>query len=98
VPTAWTRVLLSVVLAAAVVGSVVAYRHWRPPAAPAQADDDPPRTYPTPYRNVSPEVRYVGDAACAGCHADQARTYRQHPMGRSFAPVAERLDQEHLDA
>jgi Flp pilus assembly protein TadD len=49
---------------------------------------DPRLTFPTPYRNVRPEVRYVGDPACAECHASQAESYRQHPMGRSLAPVA----------
>jgi tetratricopeptide (TPR) repeat protein len=29
----------------------------------------------------------VGDAACARCHAEIASTYRQHPMGRSLAPI-----------
>ena len=48
---------------------------------------DPRLTFTTPYRNVKPGVRYVGDAACATCHADIDRTYHRHPMGRS----AERL-------
>jgi Flp pilus assembly protein TadD len=58
-----------------------------PPAADA-GPADPRLTYPTPYRNVRPEVKYVGDDACAGCHKDQAETFRRHPMGQSFAPVA----------
>jgi hypothetical protein len=49
--------------------------------------NDPRRTYPTPYRNLRPEVSYVGDEACAHCHPRQAQTYRQHPMGRSLAPA-----------
>ena len=28
-------------------------------------------------------MKYVGDAACEACHQQIARTYRQHPMGRS---------------
>ena len=48
---------------------------------------DPRLTTATPYRNVRPEVRYVGDAACAKCHSDQAESYHKHPMGRSLAPV-----------
>jgi hypothetical protein len=40
----------------------------------------------------------VGDEACTGCHVALTRSYRQHPMGRSLAPVAfaapvERFDQ-----
>jgi hypothetical protein len=42
-------------------------------------------------------VKYVGDAACADCHAAIARTYRSHPMGRSLTAVGidapEPLDQ-----
>jgi hypothetical protein len=43
----------------------------------------------TPYRNARSGVRYVGDAACAKCHRDIAATYREHPMGRSLAPIAD---------
>src|SRR5205823_11914235 len=45
-------------------------------------------TYATPFRNVRPDVAYVGDAACAGCHKDETDAYRRHPMGRSFAPIS----------
>ena len=67
---------------------------WWPVSATVGPDADPtgpadPRfTYPTPYRNVRPDVKYVGDVACADCHADQARTCRLHPMGLAMAPVA----------
>jgi len=50
---------------------------------PDPAPPDPRVTFATPYRNVRPEVKYVGDAACAGCHAQISRTYHAHPMGRS---------------
>src|SRR5262245_48931652 len=43
---------------------------------------------PTPI-NAGPNVKYVGDAACAGCHLEIAKTYHQHPMARSFGPVAQ---------
>jgi Tfp pilus assembly protein PilF len=42
------------------------------------------------FLNVRSGVRYVGDAACAGCHAEQAESYAHHPMGRSFAAVQPR--------
>jgi Flp pilus assembly protein TadD len=58
------------------------YVHRPPPS------DDPRLTFPTPYRNVRPEVAYVGDAACAGCHAGESTAYHQHPMGRSLTAVA----------
>lgn len=38
-------------------------------------------------RNARPGVKYVGDAACARCHKEITQTYRQHPMGRSLAPI-----------
>src|SRR5262249_3725696 len=66
------------------------------PAAPAPVDD-PRLTYVTPYRNVRPEVQYVGDAACAQCHPTQADTYRHHPMGRSLAPVAAIVGEHRYD-
>jgi Tetratricopeptide repeat/Cytochrome c554 and c-prime len=43
----------------------------------------------SPYENTRPEVRYLGDSACAGCHAKSAETFRQHPMARSLAPIGE---------
>src|SRR5437868_1541104 len=50
---------------------------------------DPRRTYAGPYRNIDPDVRYVGDAGCVGCHEDIAKSYARHPMGRSLVPVAD---------
>jgi Flp pilus assembly protein TadD len=41
----------------------------------------------SPWKNARPDVKYVGDAACARCHADIAETFRHHPMGRSLAPI-----------
>jgi Flp pilus assembly protein TadD len=52
------------------------------------ASTDPRLTFASLYRNVRPEVKYVGDESCARCHAGLARSYRQHPMGRSLAAVA----------
>jgi hypothetical protein len=61
---------------------------WRARQAPPPADDDPRWTFATPYRNVRPDVKYVGDEACARCHAEQSETYARHPMGRSLALVS----------
>ncbi len=63
---------------------------WHAPEAATNSaltstPDDPRLTYPTPFLNTRPEVKYVGDAACVDCHADIAEHYRQHPMGRSAA-------------
>jgi len=43
----------------------------------------------SPYGNTRPDVKYLGDAACVGCHAKSAENFRQHPMGRSLAPLVE---------
>src|SRR5437016_3674783 len=83
------RLLLWVAAALSVFGCLAAYA-WkgRAPAPAAFAVADPRLSYATPFRNVRPEVQYVGDAACAECHKDVSDAYRQHPMGRSFAPVS----------
>ena len=41
----------------------------------------------SPYQNTRPGVKYVGDAACLGCHANKGASYRLHPMGRSLYPI-----------
>ena len=70
-----------------------------PDAAP---DDTPPpdlrAAFPTPFRNVRPGVRYVGDAACATCHPGVAETFHAHPMGRSAELVGRATPVERYDA
>src|SRR5262245_62489212 len=87
-----------IVLAAAalVVGlaAVVVGLRWRADRAGEPVD---PRLTSTPYRNVRPEVRYVGDQVCASCHAEIAETYSRHPMGRALAPIAEATPIERFD-
>jgi hypothetical protein len=51
----------------------------------------------TLYRNVNPEVRYVGDEDCARCHKDRAKTYRHHPMARTLALVSRAGASERYD-
>src|SRR5258708_14830908 len=55
---------------------------------------DPRRTYAGPYRNIDPDIGYVGDAKCASCHEEIARNYATHPMGRSVSPMTELLDRQ----
>jgi predicted CXXCH cytochrome family protein len=88
-----------VVLCLAGVGLALLWRTWQSSSsAHADAADlDPRLSFPTPYRNVRPEVRSVGDAACTECHAAIALTYRQHPMGQSLVPVAARQPLERCD-
>jgi Tetratricopeptide repeat len=76
------RRMLALALCAAV--GLVALWIWWPRAA---IPNDPRLTFVTPYRNVRPNVKYVGQEACAQCHAQHAKTYREHPMGKSLASV-----------
>src|SRR6266849_3584946 len=89
----WFRsVILVGALAALMSLSIgVARRWWPSDAAPPScpADNDPRRTYDTPFLNVRPEVQYVGDDACGKCHAGHVAAFHEHPMGRSLAPVAQ---------
>jgi Flp pilus assembly protein TadD len=81
-----------------VAGLATAWLLWPRGLAPLAVEEDPRLTFATPYHNVRPEVSYVGDEVCAGCHAGHAETYRQHPMGRSTAPVAHAAALERYDA
>jgi cytochrome c-type biogenesis protein CcmH/NrfG len=57
-----------------------------PPPGNLQPDPPPPDPRLDPavrFRNIRPEVQYVGDKACQDCHADVSQTYQHHPMGRS---------------
>jgi cytochrome c-type biogenesis protein CcmH/NrfG len=85
------HLLLGLPLAALVLATgAAAWLGARRPQTATAADparDDPRLTFATPYRNVRPEVRYVGDAACTACHADKVHSYHHHPMGQSLAPA-----------
>jgi predicted CXXCH cytochrome family protein len=61
-------------------------------SSPEAEPPDPRRAYAGPYRNINPDVRYVGDARCTPCHEDIARSYARHPMGRSLVAAADLLD------
>jgi Tetratricopeptide repeat/Doubled CXXCH motif (Paired_CXXCH_1)/Cytochrome c554 and c-prime len=90
--------LAACILAGLAAGWVAVGYRPRPTTSPPADDTDPRLTFPTPYRSVRPDVRYVGDAGCADCHPTQAETYRQHPMGRSLAPVAAAVPVERYTA
>jgi Tetratricopeptide repeat/Cytochrome c554 and c-prime len=68
-----------------VLGSVLVFKTRRDFSRASRS----PLDLRSPYRNTRQGVKYVGDLACARCHATIAGTYRQHPMGRSLFPVAE---------
>lgn len=81
-----------VVLVGVVAGAIL---YWRPdPTPPAPSTDDPRLSWPTPYRNVRPEVAYVGDAVCSNCHQQIAEKYAKHPMGRSMALMSHEAGHE----
>jgi predicted CXXCH cytochrome family protein len=67
---------------------------WRRPAVVSNLPDDSRLTFDTPYRNVRPEVKYVGDEACTACHLTIAESYRRHSMGRSLVPMAQQAAHE----
>jgi Flp pilus assembly protein TadD len=73
------------VLAVAAAMAIVSWRVGPSPSRRAVR----PLGADSPFANARPGVAYVGDAACARCHADVAADYRRHPMGRSLAPIAE---------
>jgi hypothetical protein len=84
-----------VLLAAALLLlSAAVFSWWRERSIPRPADAE--TTSPTaqlwsdsPYQNLRPEVRYVGDQACAECHPGEADSFRRHPMGRSLQPASD---------
>lgn len=57
------------------------------PPSPALPSPDPRLGYKGPFKNVHPDVKYVSDALCAKCHKGHAKTYSQHPMARTLAPI-----------
>ncbi len=93
---AWRVGLIAVAIAVGV--AVACWGYFQPiPAEPVPEErppegllpPDPRQSYVGPFHNVRPGVKYVGDATCAECHAEIARTYSQHPMGRSTVPIAQ---------
>ena len=82
-PRSWLIVLLAGGLAA-VVGLSVSLKSRQTRLKMSVHRSDPL----SPYKNTRAGVNYTGDAACVHCHAKIGETYRQHPMGRSLAPIA----------
>jgi Tfp pilus assembly protein PilF len=74
------RTIVFVLLVTAVAVAVWVIEPTRDPAGG-------PAAVKNPKRKPSLVVRYVGDEACARCHADITASFRQHSMGRSLAPV-----------
>ena len=83
---------LALLLLLVCAGGLATWYYLRPDPEPAPQPEvftpDPPTPDPrlvfdTPFRNVKPEVKYVGDDACARCHLGLCKSYHAHPMGRS---------------
>ena len=81
--------ILGLGLVAGLGGLMYAALAWMKPPAPAQPANESVTAQASPYLNTVAGVRYVGDEACAGCHATHTKTYHGHPMGRSLATIAE---------
>ncbi len=98
----YARVIAAGIVALILIGAGLwVARSWRRPGSetpPARRPDDPRLIYAGPYQNIQPEVAYVGDEKCAACHEEIARSYRQHPMGRSLLPIASIAARQRYDA
>ena len=99
----WVALCLTVIVSSL----ACAYFFFRPPppapdAAPEIVRDpfppDPRLSYRGPFRNVHPDIGYVGDGRCVDCHEDIHRTYSKHPMGRSMIPIARLAADQPYDA
>src|SRR5437879_2206282 len=90
----WPLALGVVVLA--VAGAAIAWKWSFGPGQTkhrpvADASPAPRLTFPTRYRNVRPDVAYVGDDQCAACHFRLTNSFHEHPMVRALgAPAAVR--------
>jgi Flp pilus assembly protein TadD len=97
------RLFILAVLLAVIGASAWLIWKWTRPAVTAStatrpvAAADPRLTYSTPYRNVRPEVKYLGDEVCARCHPTETSSYRQHPMARSMSLVNKAAPIERYD-
>jgi tetratricopeptide (TPR) repeat protein len=67
---------------------------WKQPPIAQPSGEIERQTPSLVFKNTRPDMKYVGDQACSACHQAQAESYRHHPMGRSFAPVAEIASQQ----
>lgn len=98
-----TAVFLIIAVVLLVAAGIFAWPHLFPPALKKTGpdanalDEDPRVTSSTPFLNVRPDVKYVGDAACADCHKAIAEHYARHPMGRSMALASDQTAIEPRD-
>ncbi len=97
----WIGILLLVLLALVGIFSRQKYGVRDKPVPPLVSAEylrvDPRLRYEGPYRNIDPDVAYVGDASCLSCHPKETASFRQHPMGRSLLPIAQVAPQQVYD-
>jgi tetratricopeptide (TPR) repeat protein len=86
------------------LGIVLSWAGWGhrkgtvPPTTPVDRIlADPRLSYRGPYRNVHPDVGYVGDASCVACHRDETASFREHPMGHSLLPIEQVAPRQYYD-
>lgn len=60
------------------------------------APPDPRLTYQGPYKNVHPDVKYVGDKACAECHPIMTQGFHDHPMSKTLLNISEVIAKPHF--
>jgi hypothetical protein len=82
-----TQTVRRTLVVLALLGIVASLVSWRMAPAPTSRRLSRPLIVDSPFANTRPEVGYVGDEACARCHAVIAESFRRHPMGRSLAPI-----------
>jgi tetratricopeptide (TPR) repeat protein len=83
--------------AAALAAAAAGFAVWWFRSPGGTGSLDPRLTFETPFRNVRPHVKYLGDESCVGCHGDIATTYAEHSMGQSCFPIAEASAVEKID-
>lgn len=83
----WLAAAMALCLLLVGIGYWIWPRNTSTPAA-GDAADPGSAEFISAYRNVGPNVKYVGDDACTKCHDAIALSYKQHPMAQSLAPVA----------
>lgn len=93
-----TGTILALSIMLGVAALLVGRNWWGKRETHSHEPADPRLTYRTPYKNVHPRVRYVGDQVCADCHSEIHKAYRKHPMGRAMAPIAAATSIERVDA
>ena len=82
-----------IILIGSVTVALIIVGYWLPkhPFKLSEVDsraEDPRLTFATPFENVRPSVRYVGDERCAECHATIAEKYpsRSRSSGKAGDP------------